>query len=513
MKQEAIRLVFYNGFEYEFNVTAKNKSTTSQAQNVTVTFKLYKEFPAANGNPIVEPDVVVSAVTLPTGSFSGGVWTIGNMPANTTHVGTFKFTVNSDEVNYVEIDIKGETTSGETEITNNLYDKYIPAIRQVDLLTGSREKVYEVPIGAFADPTDPTEAEVRTWVDANITNNEELNGTLLNYVGYSSSPLPTYQNFSVVVDTSLAASITAVHVNRTIGNTSFNISSSDDFDEAAFQTYIEGLMTTAGVTGTVSVTDDIDGTNTVTLNITTQNGIWKFQLWLGLTKIYYPATVDKSFEVDYRLKPRYIYQLNSNGVDYTVTNIFKDKIGVSSGNKFFIDITGGSDEEGEINSKVYPFKTLDYVVNRMARPGDKIYIKYNRSITTGLTIVGLDLTGLEINVYVDGVEGNFDTINIFEHSSDSSTVIYVDGYMYKLLSQPFVAINHASYLDGSLVLGAKGGFTCILNSGSTPATDMITSSVGSKEIIIHDVRTNSNILDANAVEFGNAIVRNTNFSR
>lgn len=500
--------IFQSGKIFTFPVKIQNDSTVD-AENVAVTFLSIVD--TTTGQNVMGLLNIAPETAVPQGSFAGTVWTVGTRTGGTTLTHNFTGTILSDDITRFEITYVLSTTTAENNVDDN-GKTYKWNGTPYSIISVGNEEIYNIPFEAFSNTDNPTEEEVKTWVDGNLTDIQKQNGTVLTYGTYTDDGLPPYQDFVIVIDTTLGTAITNIDLNYTIGNTSFDITSSAAFDEAAFQTYIEGLMTTAGVTGTVSVTDNIDGTDTITLNITGQDGIWRFNLWIGFAKIYYPATVDKSSELFHREKPNYIYQLNNDEGDYTITNIFKDKEGLVGGNKFFIDMSVGSDEEGEPYSRLYPYKTLDYVVHRLARPNDRIYINYNSGSVDYLNIRGMDISGIEIYINFENITSGFLTsVIIGEHTSDADTSIYIDGYILVPFNYAPVNIAHTSYLNRSLILGANKGLTCILNGGSTPTIDTITSSVGSKEIVIHDVRTNSEILDASALEVGNLIVRNPNF--
>jgi len=105
-------IVFKTGKENEFTFTLKENDNVP-ALNVRVTFSIKNE----DGE--VSTDVEIQDVTIPAGTYTNNVWTVGTMK-NVTYNPIFKLVGLNDTAEFAEVTITISSDSGEVNTNNNV---------------------------------------------------------------------------------------------------------------------------------------------------------------------------------------------------------------------------------------------------------------------------------------------------------------------------------------------------------------------------------------------------------
>lgn len=380
--------VYENGSDHEFTFSVVEKKDVL-AKNVAVAIKAYTRDLDEDGNRIEETNITISAVSLPVGSYSNGVWTLGNIQ-NVTHNGLFKFTINNDLVTNFYIETVVNTDSVEVSTSNNRKEVEYVGLRQDSFDKGLHEDLVEVPSSAFADTNKPTDAELRTWIDANLADYQKNNGTR---IVYNPDPLvwnEVWDNILIDVYASFLSTtgrINNISINGTFyypPTTNYDAGDLGVFDEAAFKTFVENSMATEGVTGTVSVVEDGSGAS---LTITNQTGIDNFELnsysYTGIFADTAIKSTDNGNFVGYSYGGGnagwdYIWTLHPNGSDYQISLESKaDK----DGDIIYVSTNAEDDpasllDRPEIRKgdRGYPISSLNKAFTGVVQDGDTIYV-------------------------------------------------------------------------------------------------------------------------------------------
>lgn len=353
-------IVFKDGADYSLSVHITEQNN-QLAKNTTVTFSILDR----DDDPIVG-DITITSSSIPVGTtFASNVWTIGDIQ-NETKQGSFIITINSDTIDYAKIIATAATTSNETVLENNIGTYIYNGISFENLYKGLEEKTFVVPTSAFADNDNPTEAELITWVDANLSDADKLNGTILTYNPLNFVEGEVFQNFAVNFPTNGAAnefgSITINGSTFYSNPPGYDITDSASFDEVSAEAWIQAVIDAeSGIAGTVTLTDEIDLNDRIIVSISNQTGISSFTANDYLAGNTYSPTSDESYMGNNggRKTDLYVWVLNSFGSGYKITEQKKaetiDQIAYVSG--------GGNDVSAEIGDTHKTFATIDGAIS------------------------------------------------------------------------------------------------------------------------------------------------------
>lgn len=486
--------IFKVGNEFTFNVPTKINGTAGATQNdVNVDILVKTNDIADNGK------VNISEVSLETGTYTDPTWNLGTVTVGDENLGEFKFTVVGSDVTSVEI---SATIRTDKNNSNNVITYRWEGTSGDSSHELADEDVFEVPTSAFALDYLPTDAELLTWIDSNLDEYEQRNGTHLVYNSNPYAETITWEDISITLDVSAASTIGSLSINEvTVDISSANdVTSSANFDEAAFKALIEAEITSQGLSGGVVVTDDIDASDEVVITISPQAGIWSIIVLVGSTA-YYPQTITKT-SITGRRNPDHMWVLNNDAGSIKVSKIYQahkeitvPNLGV--GNTFWVDPTYGSNETGEIGDPDRPFKTLNYVTSRLANNFSRIFYKNHRNTDSTPTIIGfVNLQGMKL--IIDNVVNGASALLFLDHGNDADTRIVVTGEVIKSSGSFISGVEHM--LDGELVFK---DLVVEVNG----AVDIATAASGPVEVLCLNVKTNSQTQDANITETGEAIFR------
>lgn len=484
--------VFKVGKEFTFRIPTRiNGKIGSTQDNVEVNFVVKTNNVADNGK------ITISDVSLDIGTYADLKWSMGTVTVGQGYIGNYIFTVVDTDVTSVEIEA---TIKTDKKIENNVVTYRWEGIDHDSIIELIGEDVVEVPSSAFAINSAPTDEEVEAWADANLTDYQKINGTHLVYNSDPYAETIVWNDINITVDTSTGTTIGGFLINDEPMALSGiqDVTSSAAFDEAAFKTAIEAHLTTLGITAGVLVTDNIDASDEVVIAITPQSGIWSIVVSAGNNN-YFPETVTKT-SISGRKTPNHIWVANNDEGSMAITKIYQAPTTENNngvGNVFYIDQVSGNNTTGEIGDPGRPFKSLEYVVGRLANAGSVIYMRRHTN-EPGISVYGLNLQGIKLHIDYNLYFSNGTALNFSAHGSDSDTKIIVSGLVYNSsLGSSFVvseAVDKELVLKDMVAISAFG------------ITDFITSTVA-REVQCINVKTNVNTLDANVVEVGEAVFR------
>jgi len=439
------------------------------------------------------------------------VWNIGTLQPGETLNGETCFTVADSCEGPFEFPLVLSSGSCATCCGNDEDCITITGISCCEVLAcielSNNEQVYEVPSSAFADTSRPTLAELNTWATnvANVPLISQDNGTVLVYNRLSFVENIVYSDINVSL-TSLGPAeantkIFRVVINGTNYDQDFPATSDAAFDEVAFKNFIDASMATEGVTGTVVVTEDIDGSTQVDVDITVNVGIDSFGI---VSKSDITDPLESSYDLANgaytnnggRKSFEYIWVMNDDGGMISITEVFKAQ---NDGKVLYVR-TGGFDAVAELGDPNRPYKTLKRAL-REATSSDliKVYLQGDENLIVNFE----DFAGRKVKVIGESEDDSAIVVLNTNNNVDSATLLTITGDFRTTNATTPIELD-SSFTDQVFIRDA-----ILINDGSVPAV----SSDATTNILVQNVVTNVIIAneDSDVVQEGQSFIMDTDY--
>jgi hypothetical protein len=420
--------IFKVGGLYPFEIQV-NETKNVSADNTVVTFT------PADG-------VTIQLDQISQGAYSSNVWTIGSMVGKGSQTGKFNVLLSDPDLKEFVITAVITTTSNELNLENNLGSWTFKGFSESDIVRSLFENTIAVDSGAFSNPDNPTNEELEVWVDANVPEGDQTNGTMLTYnsdpfnqsVNYTNATL-TISQFADTTSNFIGGFVyvNGAFYNLTVGDS--EISTSASFDEAAYQVALNAMAADLGFSTTFIVTDNLDGSGEITIEVQNNDGIYDlvFKTYRlfgvnGEVKYWRYDGVDSDGSLYVKTEstgkyksPNYIWSLNAGLSGYDIVPIHKTTY---DGNVLYV-AEDGNDETAEIGNRNKAYKTLNWALIE-GDGGSKIKVLatetfesfYGFTIPTAKKVFfecnivggipnGLTLTGFVNNGFLIQISGSF----------------------------------------------------------------------------------------------------------
>ena len=332
---------------------------------------------------LITPSVALSLVgatsTSNTGTLVGNTFSIPTIAANTTEVVTVTVAIVDNVSEDLTVEIKATTTTVQSTVlddtkTKDLEDYYVFHRRCLENTLAR----YRVPNEAFADIYNPTDEEVRTWVDANLIAAQKVHAELYSIEIENDLELVgsyLFPSFSSSWQFGGASNniITGISINGTVYPTSIPWSDGSANvvgDIPTIETFINDSLTTEGLVG-INI-DEIDPGDPEFLNIilevddpTVDIGTLTIHLIGDTGNIDYEETAEYTFDPVFTISGS-----DNNNPDH-IWSIVNDEIQTvfhrqNIADTFYLDSSIGEYREGlaQKGNPQRPFKNQNDVLNR-----------------------------------------------------------------------------------------------------------------------------------------------------
>ena len=332
-------------------------------------------------------------------------------------------------------------SAGNPEEPSVIWDLNKNNITLVNKVETVDKSTIEIPDIAFADKANPTESEVRIWVDANLTANEKSNSQLYN-IGGNTYREPTYTYFQTSSTFFLATATTAVLNSIDIEGTNYlvNLNLKDPVDSG-----IDAIMIASFADKGITVTtSNFSNSVNTYLRFTPSNGD-------TVINGAYNYTVDgtlltKAFTNTPSLQ---VVELTSSGTEYKPDfkwNIIQDQIFLTSDyrdNQYFRGFAEG-------DFPVYdPLKHNEGLIWR-ADDTKASYIVKNGEFKEFGTEYSAIQANIEISENIINIEDSeFSAILTYSLLQDNANGDYLEAFWYKTSSALNIDTSDTSYFIGN----------------------------------------------------------------
>jgi hypothetical protein len=459
-------------------------------------------------------DTGMSTVVEGTFDEGTGIWNVGTVFGGGEHYpqASFQFVVDDSCEGPFDVNFTAAFDGCDCDEENNVICVKVDGISCCTINqcseTANSENIYAIPTSAFADTSRPTLAEVTTWATDtnNVPTESQDNGTTLTYTPLAFSETATYGDINVeLVNLGPAEANTRIFrvtINGTDYDQDFIATSDAVFDAVAFKAFIDASLVTEGATGTVVVTEDIDGSTRVDVDITSNVGIESFGI---LSKSDATDPLESNYDLANgtfsnnggRKSPSYIWTMNNDGGSISITEIFKAQ---DDGDVLYVR-ADGDDTVAEIGDPHKPYQTLRKAL-REAGSGDVVKFFIDEGENTVVDFE--DFSGKQVHFI--GQSSDAAVLLTFnpQNTVDASSLITITGEFRSSAAVALIELD-SSLSDYIFIKNAT-----LINDGTVHAVG--TSGVATN-ILIQNVVTNVPIgnVDVDITEQGQAIIRDSNY--